>query len=493
MAVPNIFLIVLLVIIPVLFMFFSFLFVVFFASPVDRFQAVFPKIIVILGMTLAGCAVLFLPFDVWNNTQGGGLTNATPIIWQIVFAVMSAFVVIVIPFTMIYFEAYDSDKPVVKNIISQSIWGAIGTAIIFFVVALVMGITYIWLGYVSIPITVQYSGTAAPNLGTSLTNNYINCPNCSFVDTNLVSRMGIVVYITACLCIPGWLIFVVCGGCGMSALPIMLILACIKKPRRIKMDEFVIQQKVFAIRANNLIEAGKKIEELRKQPRARTNVKTVRLYQDFKKAVYRCEEEYKFVKTQFEKGGGSIFLYAGALILGIFCALVTVLWIVHIILYMLTPTPLWPGLNFLFYYLDLGFPLFGLVAYSIFTFYLLAAIITGNITLASRLPLVSIYPIKYKDTLTTSFLYNTGLLMLGTFTVVQFTADAFSSYARYTSLDAMFNVYVSNMIYITYFFQYVHYAFFAFIFIGFVLSMIMAFLPNKSKEEKLLQEIMNTT
>lgn len=386
MAVPNIFLIILLVVIPVLFVFFSFLFVVFFASPVDRFQAICPKIVVILGMTMAGCAVLFLPFDVWNNTQGGGLTNATPIIWQIVFAVMAAFIVIVIPFSMFYFEAYDSDKDPVKNVISQTIWASIGAFIVFIVVGVVIGVTYIWLGFASIPVTSQTSGFAATSLGAV----DVYCSSCYALSTSIVTRMGIVVYITACLCIAGWFVFIICGGCGMSALPIMLILACIKKPKRIKMDEFTLEQKKFAIRANNLIEAGKKVEQLRKEPRARTNLKTVRLYQDFKKAVYQCEEEYKFVKTQFEKGGGNIFLYAFAFILGIFCAIITVLWIVHIILYLITPIPLWPGLNFLFYYLDLGFPLFGLIAYSIFTFYLLISIIFGNIRIAGRLPLVSI-------------------------------------------------------------------------------------------------------
>jgi LMBR1 domain-containing protein 1 len=108
---------------------------------------------------------------------------------------------------------------------------------------------------------------------------------------------------------------------------------------------------------------------------------------------------------------------------------------------MITPTPLWGGLNYLFQYLDLAFPLFGLIAYAIFTFYLLIAIIVGNITIASKLPLVSIYPIRYKDTLTTSFLYNTGLLLLGSFTVVQFAADAFSQYARFTSLDGKQNTF----------------------------------------------------
>ncbi|KAL0482739.1 LIMR family protein [Acrasis kona] len=458
----NVFLIVLLVVIPVLFIFFSFLFVVFFSSPVDRFQAVLPKIIVILGMALAGCAVLFLPFDVWNNSQGGGLTNATPIIWQIVFAVIAAFIVIIVPFSMLYFEAYDSDKPPVKNVLCQTLCASIGTVIIFLIVG---AASHYKLSMSTARLAIQNAGT-------------------------LLTRMGIVVYITAFLCFFGWLVFVICGGCGMSAIPISLILACIKKPKRIKMDEFVMQQKKFAVRANNLIEAGKKVEDLRRQPGGRTNLKTVRLYQDFKRAVYQCEEEYLIVKTQFEKGGGSIFLYGGALILGILAIIVTILWIVHIIVFMLTPVPLWGGLNYLFYYLDLGFPLFGLIAYSIFAFYLLMAIIAGNITIASRLPFISLYPIKFKDTLTSSFLYNTGLLLFGSIAVIQFTANAFSRYARFTSLNGFFNVYVSNMIYIRYYFMYVHYAFFGFIFIGFVLSMIFAFIPNKTKEQKMIEQIM---
>ncbi|KAL0481069.1 lipocalin-interacting membrane receptor [Acrasis kona] len=484
----NALLIIMMIVIPVIFLFSSFMFVVFFSSPVDRFQAILPKIIVILGMTFAGCAVLFLPFDVWNNIQAGGLTSATPVIWQIIFAFMAAWIVLVLPFSLIYFETFDSEKDHVKNVVSQSISAIVGTIIIFIITGLGMGISYIFFGYVQIPMTTQVSSYGAA----SLSSVVLNCDTCYLESSDLTTRMGIIVYITAFLCAVGWFVLVVCGGCGMSSIPITLILGCVNRPKRIKLEEFVVQQKKFALRSHNLIKAGKKIEALRKQPGGRTNMQTIRLYQEFKRAVYTADEEYQLLKTQFEKGGGSIVFYVIGLIFGVVAAVITILWIIHMILFMFTKQPIWGGLNLLFYYLDYAFPLFGLIAYSIFAFYLLMSVIAGNITIASRLPLVSLYPIKFKDTLTSSFLYNTWLLMLGCIPVIQFTANAFSSYGSVTSLSGFFNVYVTNMIYFNWFFANVHYVFFAFIFIGFALSMFFAFRPNKTKEQKIIEQIMES-
>ena len=167
------------------------------------------------------------------------------------------------------------------------------------------------------------------------------------------------------------------------------------------------------------------------------------------------------------------------------------------IIYMVPPTPIWPFLNFFFYYMDYAFPLFGLIAYLIFTYYLLFAVLAGNVVIMSRIPLVSVFPLKVKNTATTSFLYNTSLMLLASITIVQFTSQAFRDYINYTSIDGFFNVIVGNMRYIKYFYNYVYYAFFAMVFIGGALT-LLSLIPgpwngyHKAPEEKEVDEILRS-
>lgn len=122
--------------------------------------------------------------------------------------------------------------------------------------------------------------------------------------------------------------------------------------------------------------------------------------------------------------------------------LLSFLWFVHMILYMLPFFTIWPFLNLLFYGLDRFLPLLGAVGYAIFTAYLVICVIYGNIAIMSKMPLISVYPIVWKDTMTNAFLFNTGLLLLESFTIMQFVASAFAGYAQFTAINSMFNVYI---------------------------------------------------
>lgn len=70
--------------------------------------------------------------------------------------------------------------------------------------------------------------------------------------------------------------------------------------------------------------------------------------------------------------------FIGKLILGILGIIVSTLWIVHIILYLLLDPPVSPFLNEVFVKLDDVFPLFGTASFAFFCLYLIGIIYLLN-------------------------------------------------------------------------------------------------------------------
>ncbi|KAL9650750.1 hypothetical protein ABK040_001803 [Willaertia magna] len=488
-VVPNIFLIVCLGIIPALLLFFSFIFIVAFSSPDDRFQGILPKILCIFGMTVAGCIILIIPFDVWNTQQAGGITGVLEIIWQVLFGTVALLICLIIPWALLYYESFDPDKEGPRLIIHQCIWGTVGAICVFIFAGLIIGISYIWLGNAYLPV-VQYTSTGSFDEKV-IAVDYLTGQKLDYINSSLEIRMSFLVYAIAILSLIGWCCFTVCGGCGMTALPLEMILWFIYRPKKIDKSTYLLQQKKYAQRAQKLIEIGKKINDQRREGiRERTSAKAIRTYREFKDAVYQVEDDFKKVKIAYERGGGWIVLYIISLLAGLLMFAISILWIIHLIIYAIPQFPFWGGLNDVFRGLDYAFPLFGMIGYSIFAFYLLAATVAGNIFIAGRIPFCAIYPIKFKDTFTSSFLFNTGLMLVSSITIVQFCSTVFSKYAQTTVIEVMINTYVKHMLGIGYVFKYLHYVFFAFIFIGFVMA-IVNIAVKKRKSEKQLQAILD--
>jgi len=438
-------------------------------------------------MTVAGCVILIIPFDVWNTRQAGGIGEALQIIWQVLFGFVGVMVCFVVPWALIYYESYDEDKPGPKGLARQCLWGLVGALIVFGLCLLGIGVSYIWLGNAVIPVTTYTTNFASANFNTSIGAVPLTVSGTS---ATLTVRMSFLVYAVAILSLGGWFCFCICGGCGLTAVPLEMVLWFVYRPKKISQSEFKIQQKKYAQRAHKLIEIGKRLDELRKQPGGRAKPKSIRNYRDFKDAVYQLDDDFKKVKTAYERGGGWIVLYIISLVIGLIFGIITILWILHMIVYVIPPKPIWGGLNEFFRWFDLAFPLFGMIAYSIFAFYLLFSILVGNVMVAGRIPFCAIYPIRWKDTLTSSFLFNTGLMLLGSLTVVQFCATVFSKYAQSTVIEIMINTYVKHMLGIGVIFAYLHYVFFAFIFIGFIMAIVNIAIKQR-KSEKELEAILN--
>ena len=111
-------LVVLCAVVPSILVVVNFYVLVYFQDPADKRAAYFPKALVVVGLTLAEAAVLLIPLDVANRSGApgcdwaaaagtcGGLDLA--LVWQAVYVSIAAFVVLLIPFAIFYYEADDA-------------------------------------------------------------------------------------------------------------------------------------------------------------------------------------------------------------------------------------------------------------------------------------------------------------------------------------------------------------------------------------------------
>lgn len=79
---------------------------------------------------------------------------------------------------------------------------------------------------------------------------------------------------------------------------------------------------------------------------------------------------------------------------GILFAVVAISWVIHIVVYVIVDPPLHPFLNSMFEALDDVFVFFGVIAFSIWCFFLILAAIKGFTKLGLNFGLIQLYPMK---------------------------------------------------------------------------------------------------
>ncbi|XP_014510847.1 LIMR family protein At5g01460 [Vigna radiata var. radiata] len=441
--------------------------------PDDANQAYFPKFVVVLGLSIAAISILMLPADVANRhacrhaIYNGACNLTLPMkdLWLAVYIVDAILVFFVIPFAMFYYEG-DLDKTMGKRIKSALMW-MVTTAI---VCALVLGILYGLVGKVDFTVRhLSSSTTAFPSTWTFNSNEQCignGVHQCSAYTASPSSektwtmRSTFPEYVVALATIVGSVLFAIFGGVGIACLPLGLIFAFIRRPKA------VITRSQYIKEATEL---GKKAKELKKAAEAlrqeekggskgrkfRKNVKAV------EKEVFQLEEDVKLLEEMYPQGEKAettwaltILGYLAKLVFGILGLIVSVVWIIHIIIYLLIDPPLSPFLNQVFIKLDDVWGLLGTLAFAFFCFYLLLAVITGAMVLGLRLVFITIHPMKWGATLMNSFLFNVGLILLSSISVIQFCSTAFAYYAQATAAQEIFGHTLESLRGIKYLYKY---------------------------------------
>ncbi|KAJ6407741.1 hypothetical protein OIU84_011105 [Salix udensis] len=469
----NLALVIVAIVVCIIVLLFNVYLLVNYQHPDDKNQAYFPKFVVVFGLSIAAISILMLPADVANRQAcrraiyNGACNLTLPMkdLWIAVYIVDAVLVFFIIPFAMFYYEG-DQDKSVAKRIKSALLW-VITTAI---VCGLVLGILYGVIGKVDFTVRHLSSNTTTfpstwdfsssqPCIGSGVHQCSAYLTNASSEKT-WTMRATFPEYIVALATIVGSVLFAIFGGVGIACLPLGLIFSFIRRPKA------VITRSQYIKEATEL---GKKARELKKAADAlhqeersgskgrkwRKNIKSV------EKELLQLEEDVNLLEEMYPQGEKAetswaltVLGYLAKLVLGILGLIVSVAWVVHIIIYLLIDPPLSPFLNEVFIKLDDIWGLLGTVAFAFFCFYLLLAVIAGAMMLGLRLVFITIHPMKWGATLMNSFLFNVGLILLCSISVIQFCATAFGYYAQATAAQEIFGHTLQSLRGIKYLYKY---------------------------------------
>lgn len=420
-------------------------FVWFYQHPDEYGQSYFYKAILVIGFSFACYSVLLLPLDVAN--QGGVSRGLDPIpmdlLWLITYLTEGGIILVLVPFLMYFYED-ESPNPIKRFFV------AFGWELLFLIICgAFLAIMYAFLGYTDIPVM-----TLVSPLVPDTTPFNAGCPSCYRVQAEVTIRPTIIVYFIALMSWVGWIFLVVFGGIGLAALPMDLINDFRTRPRTLKntkegKEQYIRMRKNLNERAAKLLEEGQQIKQAEETGKAWPRRKVNK----WKTKVYELERDFDFFNFYNDNQRSPIWYYF-RLALGILSILVSIAWIIHIILYILLRPPVTNFLNGFFIILDSVFPLFGTLAFAIFTFYLVWCVLKGTMKFGLRLLIITIHPLKYRGTLMNGFLFNLGMFTISTYAVMQFCSQAFADYARLTSMANLFGSTARYLRFLKYFFLY---------------------------------------
>jgi len=456
---------------------------VYFQHEEDKHTAWFPKIVTVTGLSLLCISILMLPMDVANSRTNGGIPMST--LWQIVYISMAVLAIGIIPFTIFYYEAEDPDRSHSKQV-TTAIKYEVVTVIIFLAITLIL---WAFLGTAQVPVT-RLDANLLPNV-TSIYD--CGAGQCKRDRNYSVSyQISVVLYIISMINFLGMFLFCVFGGIGLAALPMDLYISWKRRPKLIGLKQYAQLKIELGRNATALLAKGKELQDSWKIHGGRPKTtKQKRQYNKFRNNVYLLDEDFRRVEKAYGGGAGPLIIAIAwgwvQLFLSLIGGCLSILWFIHIIVFVVIQPPASPFLNDFFITLDSTWGLFGTFFYGIFAFWLLWCVIKGNFKFGLRVPfLFSIHPMKVGETMMNSFLFNTLLLMLASVTITQFCSDAFSLYNRFTGIYTLFSVGVRYLIFFRWFWKYYFWALFGF---GFLSLLYLAIFPSDRKQ---VQKELNT-
>ena len=459
-----------------------------FQHPDDRNQAYFPKFVVVTGLTVAVLSLLLLPMDVANRSAcAEGIIESAcrytlPMLdmWYATYMTMFAYIFVLIPWTLFYYEQ-DSDATQGKKLVSSSLW-SVATVV---VLGLSMLIAYYFGGKAKFDMFSVESGMALiGNAALSGATECIALPSSLTTPTDFSTTSGtmggtlcsgfeagvtketftlrptFIVYMIAVASIVSWLIFFIYAGVGIVALPIDLVKSFMNRPVKvIPRSEYIRCATILARDAQTIHQQIKSVQkEQRETGRSRKTKKELKVLQLKLSQLEDDEEELLKAYPQGETREATwlmtVMSYYLQLFLGGLSVLLSFFWVLHIILTVLVKPAVHPFLNSFFIWCDELWGLLGVAVFAVFCFYLVFCVIKGNTRLGLKFLLVDLYPMKLSRTSMSSLLFNTGLIMLGSVSVVQFCAQAFPVYAAETAVRDIFGGNIEQLTGLGYLFKY---------------------------------------
>jgi len=436
--------------------------------------------------------------------------------WEVLIVCIFGYVVVLLPMAIFQYESYDEvevlgKKTNNKQAFCNALYWEMGVLV---VTGLTLGLMYAFLGTAEVPVTTLSmdvgttnksedskkffynlwsagqsvafadvgslpgfeaftASVSGFNLGTS--NPLSACANdaspstsqCTNEDTDTIMEIktSFATYMAALTAWVGWFIFVIFGGIGLAALPGDLLRKYTHRPVIKTPAQLAGEQKLMQARTNELIKLGNDLKKDREEwhgsagrgwrEKSRRKVADKNNVNKFKQMVFVLESDFELWEAC--KGQSSdynpLHPYL-CLVGGLLASALTLLWVLHICLYVIVPEPdrFTLFLNLYFMQFDDWFPLFGILSVALFAGYLLCCVISGIFKVGVRCFCMDLHPMRYGKTLMNAFMFNTLWIMLCSLPVVQFSVEAFDTYARYTSIATLLGVQVKYLKFFKYFF-----------------------------------------
>eukprot|EP00980_Cylindrotheca_fusiformis_P005635 scaffold1184_cov132-Cylindrotheca_fusiformis.AAC.56 len=337
-------------------------------------------------------------------------------VWTIFFWLIPIWTFVLIPFSTFYYESDDGLLLNPGGAKQSRIRPAITyTLACIIVVGIIFAIAYFTASDAEIPvhayagktiseginqetaneriIFVSDAGSRGVNFTTALLSDMVDgdaqyvAGQTDLGDKSITLTVSISSFFAGLMAWLGWFLFAIFGGIGMSALPLDLILAYKNRPRRMDAAEYAEAQTSLRERVNELVSIGEmiKLEQDGKSPGAesknpfnKAKRKERQAMTEFKQAVFLLQqdvEDFQACTSEYEKTNPLLpYIY---LVIGFFCLIISILWIIHIVVYVLPSPPWMLFLNTYFTWFDSWFPLFGVLSVALFTLYMLFAAIKG--------------------------------------------------------------------------------------------------------------------
>ena len=268
------------------------------------------------------------------------------------------------------------------------------------------------------------------------------------------------IYVIALITICGWLLFMVFAGVGFIALPVDLIRTYKNRPMQtITKSEYMRLGQEIGLKAKTTLNKLKAIQldEKRNGKTRKTKKAAQALLGELTQLEdedYRLREIYPQSENRADEWAITVLSYFFSGVFGVVSVCLTGCWLAHLVVYEFVVPPLSPMLNEMFVEMDSVFGLFGTAAFAVFCFYLVVCTMKGNLKLGMNFLIFTVHPMKVGDTLMSSFLFNTGLIMLCSISIIQFCSQVFDQYAAETAIDEIFGNQVFNLRGIGYLFRY---------------------------------------
>lgn len=283
----------------------------------------------------------------------------------------------------------------------------------------------------------------------------------AFIGTSQISAITVsyslnfAIYCTALFGWIGFWIFAFFAGAGLTALPLDLVLAFAWRPQRLSPDQLARCESEVQERTSELLEVSVLLKRERavfkhgvpsageKRARFVTDRIDVNRLTQMIFILERDVEEFQACKAV----GGSYnpLIPIAKLFFGVVFGFITLLWLIHIIVYMLVTPSASLFLNAYFFWYNTWFPIFGNVSYAMFSLYLLFCTISGCFKFGLRMFCFKIYPVKIGQTYMDSFLFNIALVMCCTIPVIHFCTLAFAAYTVDSDVYLIFGVQIAYL------------------------------------------------